>query len=88
MAWDWAQSFLYGVPDSGGLVQGRLFATHALGNPLLSGGTDGPEGSVLCIPILLLVILVLVFFTRPSSQPPLETREQLPNLATVESVAA
>jgi membrane protease YdiL (CAAX protease family) len=59
MAWDWGQSFLYGVPDSGGLEQGRLFATHALGNKLYSGGTVGPEGSVLCIPILLLTIVVL-----------------------------
>ena len=74
MAWDWGQSFLYGVPDSGGLEQGRLFATHALGNPLFSGGTVGPEGSVLCVPIFLLTIVVL-FFTHPSPQPPLE----LPN---------
>jgi membrane protease YdiL (CAAX protease family) len=71
MAWDWGQSFLYGVPDSGGLEQGRLFATHALGNPLVSGGSVGPEGSVLCIPIFLLAILVLCF-TTPSPQPPLE----------------
>jgi membrane protease YdiL (CAAX protease family) len=71
MAWDWGQSFLYGVPDSGGLEQGRLFATHALGNPLFSGGTVGPEGSVLCVPIFLLTIVVL-FFTHPSPQPPLE----------------
>jgi len=71
MAWDWGQSFLYGVPDSGGLEQGRLFATHALGNKLYSGGTVGPEGSVLCAPILLLVIAVL-FFTHPSPQPPIE----------------
>jgi membrane protease YdiL (CAAX protease family) len=71
MAWDWGQSFLYGVPDSGGLEQGRLFATHALGNPRFSGGTVGPEGSVLCVPILLLVIVVL-FFTHPSPQPPPE----------------
>jgi membrane protease YdiL (CAAX protease family) len=75
MAWDWSQSFLYGVPDSGGLMQGRLFATHALGRPLLSGGTDGPEGSLLCVPILFLVILVLLF-THPSPQPPLETKGQ------------
>jgi membrane protease YdiL (CAAX protease family) len=68
MAWDWAQSFLYGVPDSGGLMQGHLFATHAIGNSLFSGGTDGPEGSVLCIPLLLLVIVVL-FFTHTSPQP-------------------
>jgi membrane protease YdiL (CAAX protease family) len=77
MAWDWSQSFLYGVPDSGGLMQGRLFATHALGKPLLSGGTDGPEGSLLCVPVMLLVILVLIFFTKPSPQPPLETQPQL-----------
>ncbi|MES2392367.1 MAG: type II CAAX endopeptidase family protein [Acidobacteriota bacterium] len=77
MAWDWSQSFLYGVPDSGGLMQGRLFATHAIGKPLLSGGTAGPEGSLLCLPIMLLVILVLIFFTKPSPQPPLETQPQL-----------
>jgi membrane protease YdiL (CAAX protease family) len=73
-AWDWSQSFLYGVPDSGMLVQGRLFATHAMGNPTLSGGTDGPEGSVFCIPILLLVIAVVFFLTKPSPQPELEQR--------------
>jgi hypothetical protein len=71
MTWDWAQSFLYGVPDSGSLMQGRLFTTHAQGNPLLSGGTVGPEGSILCIPILLLTLLVLLY-THPSPQPPLE----------------
>jgi membrane protease YdiL (CAAX protease family) len=76
MAWDWSQSFLYGVPDSGLIVQGRLFATHAMGNPLLSGGADGPEGSVFCIPILLLVIGVLLF-TRPSPLPSLETKKQI-----------
>lgn len=73
MAWDWAQSFLYGVPDSGGLMQGRLFATHAIGNSLFSGGTDGPEGSLLCIPVLLLVIVIL-FYTNTSPQQPLEIK--------------
>jgi hypothetical protein len=73
MAWDWAQSFLYGVPDSGQLVQGRLFATHASGNVLLSGGTVGPEGSVLLVPVMALVIVVLLY-THPSPQPPLETK--------------
>jgi membrane protease YdiL (CAAX protease family) len=69
--WDWSQSFLYGVPDSGGLIQGRLFATHPLGNPLLSGGTVGPEGSLLLIPVLSL-ILIVIFRTHNSPQPPLE----------------
>jgi membrane protease YdiL (CAAX protease family) len=71
MAWNWAQSFLYGVPDSGLTFQGQLFATHALGNPMLSGGTVGPEGSVLVIPTFAIVILVLCF-THPSPQPSLE----------------
>jgi hypothetical protein len=79
MAWDWSQSFLYGVPDSGTLIQGRLFATHAIGNPILSGGTDGPEGSIYCIPILLLVIVVL-YFTKPSPLPPLETKASAPSI--------
>jgi membrane protease YdiL (CAAX protease family) len=74
--WDWGQSFLYGVPDSGGLFQGRLFATHATGNPLLSGGTVGPEGSVFLVPVVLLAIAVLIFFTRSSPQPPLEQKPQ------------
>jgi membrane protease YdiL (CAAX protease family) len=74
MAWDWAQSFLYGVPDSGNLSAGRLFQTHAAGKPLLSGGVDGPEGSVLCVPIMLLVFVVVRFTTKQGVQPPLEQR--------------
>jgi uncharacterized protein len=58
-AWDWAQSFLYGTPDSGGLIQGHLLATHPVGSKLLSGGSDGPEGSVLVFPVLLLVALII-----------------------------
>lgn len=72
MAWDWAQSFLYGVPDSGGLSAGRLFQTHPTGKPFLSGGPDGPEGSIFVIPTLLLVLLIIRFTTRTGVQPPLE----------------
>ena len=72
MAWDWAQSFLYGVPDSGQISAGRLFHTHPTGNPLLSGGIDGPEGSVYVIPIMVLVALIIRFTTKPGPQPPLE----------------
>jgi membrane protease YdiL (CAAX protease family) len=70
--WDWAQSFLYGVPDSGTLSTGRLFQTHATGPALLSGGADGPEGSLLVLPTLLLVALLIRYTTRPGVQPPLE----------------
>ncbi|HZL25984.1 MAG TPA: type II CAAX endopeptidase family protein [Acidobacteriaceae bacterium] len=72
MAWDWAQSFLYGVPDSGGLSAHRLFNTHPTGKPLLSGGATGPEGSIFVLPIMVLIALIIRFTTRPGVQPELE----------------
>jgi len=60
-SWDWGQSFLYGVPDSGVMVQHHLLATHPVGKPILSGGTTGPEGSIFIIAILALIALIIVF---------------------------
>jgi len=80
MAWDWAQSFLYGVADSGYTAVGRLFQTHPTGKPLLSGGVDGPEGSILCCAVMLLLVVVIRFTTTPGIQPPLE---QVPKLIDV-----
>jgi hypothetical protein len=59
--WDWGQSFLYGVADSGIMVQHHLLATHPVGKPLLSGGTTGPEGSIVILPIIILIVAVIVF---------------------------
>ncbi len=59
-AWDWAQSFLYGVADSGMVVQGHLFATHPVGRALLSGGLTGPEGSLFILPIVALIAAVIL----------------------------
>ncbi|HEV2647188.1 MAG TPA: type II CAAX endopeptidase family protein [Acidobacteriaceae bacterium] len=64
-AWDWAQSFLYGVPDSGLLIQGHLFATHPSGRTILSGGLTGPEGSALIFPILLLACATVLLTSPP-----------------------
>jgi membrane protease YdiL (CAAX protease family) len=72
--WDFAMNFLYGVPDSGTLSFGRLFQTHPAGPILLSGGIDGPEGSLLVIPTLILVYLVLRLTTQQAPQPSLEPR--------------
>jgi membrane protease YdiL (CAAX protease family) len=68
-AWDWAQSYFYGTPDSGNLVAGHLLGSHPIGSKLLSGGPDGPEGSVLGIPTLLLVALV-IHLTLPKREYP------------------
>jgi len=59
-SWDWGQSFLYSVADSGLMVQHHLFATHPVGKPLLSGGTTGPEGSIFILGVLALMALIVV----------------------------
>ena len=65
-SWDWGQSFLYGVPDSGIMVQHHLFATHPVGKPILSGGTTGPEGSIFILAVLTVMTLIILF-TLPRS---------------------
>ena len=59
-AWDWAQSFLYGVADSGLMMQHHLLATHPLGKPILSGGATGPEGSIFILLIFALIVAVIL----------------------------
>ncbi len=63
-SWDWAQSFVYGVADSGLVAEHHLLATHPVGIPLLSGGATGPEGSIFILGVMLLIILI-IFFTLP-----------------------
>ena len=65
-AWDWAQSYLYGTPDSGATSRGRLFAAQAHGTTWLSGGSVGPEGSVLVFVVLLAVIFVIRWTITPA----------------------
>jgi uncharacterized protein len=60
-SWDWAQNFLYGVADSGVMIQHRLLLTHPVGKPILSGGTTGPEGSVFIVAILPVIFLIILF---------------------------
>ncbi|MES2392368.1 MAG: CPBP family intramembrane glutamic endopeptidase [Acidobacteriota bacterium] len=67
--WDWAQSFLFGVADSGNVSVGRLFVTHPAGKPWLSGGADGPEGSIVAFFVLLLFFAVIRFTTTPGEHP-------------------
>lgn len=58
-SWDWAESYFYGTADSGTHVQGYLFATHPVGPVLWSGGATGPEGSILVLPLILLIALAM-----------------------------
>lgn len=63
-AWDYGQSVIFGVADSGALFSHRLLQTHPVGAPLLSGGATGPEGSIYCL-IPLILLAVAIHFTQP-----------------------
>jgi len=63
-AWDWMESFFYGVGNSGTMVRGQLIATHPIGRATISGGTTGPEGSILVLPVVILGACA-VLFTLP-----------------------
>jgi uncharacterized protein len=73
-SWDWAQSFVYGVPDSGLLAQHHLLGSHPLGKPVLSGGTTGPEGSIFIVGALAVVALIILL-TLPQRREALGTNE-------------
>ena len=52
MSWDWGESYLYSVPDSGGIAPGHLLNSTFHGPDWLTGGTVGPEGSYLVFAVL------------------------------------
>jgi len=66
-AWDWTESFLYGVSDSGMVVQGHLFHSHPEGRSIFSGGLTGPEGSLFILPIVALTAAVILL-TLPNAR--------------------
>jgi membrane protease YdiL (CAAX protease family) len=60
--WDWGQSFFFGVNDSGLKVTGHLLNPNlAQGPDWLTGGSVGPEGSVLTL--LLWLVMTVIFLT-------------------------
>jgi len=59
-SWDWGETFFYGTANSGFTAQGHYLTSTPAGASLWSGGTDGPEGSVLVIPVVLLLMAAVV----------------------------
>jgi hypothetical protein len=52
MSWDWGESYLYSVPDSGTVLPGHLLNSSFHGPAWLTGGSVGPEGSYLVFVVL------------------------------------
>ncbi len=54
-AWDWGESFFYSVPDSGAVSPGHLLSSSFHGSRWITGGSVGPEGSLLCFVVIAVV---------------------------------
>jgi membrane protease YdiL (CAAX protease family) len=51
-AFDWGETFLFSVPDSGLVAPGHLLNSSFHGAAWLTGGTVGPEGSVMAFVVI------------------------------------
>ena len=60
-AWDFAETYLYGVPDSGMTAPGALSNVALSGPAWLTGGVTGPEASWLIFPVFAGMALVVRF---------------------------
>jgi uncharacterized protein len=65
LSFDWGETFLYSVPNSGTVMPGHLLSSHFHGPRWLTGGSVGPEGSVL---VFGLIALLFVVFDRVHRQ--------------------
>ena len=62
-AFDWGETFLFSVPDSGLVAPGHLLNSSFHGPVWLTGGTVGPEGSVMAFAVVALaaVLFAIVY---------------------------
>lgn len=67
-SFDWGETFLYSVPNSGLTAAGSLSHATLHGDRWLTGGTVGPEGSVFCFLVIALMFVVFHFLhpARPA----------------------
>jgi hypothetical protein len=68
-AWNWGQTYFYGVPDSGLAAKGHLFNPTFSGPTWLTGGSVGPEGSLLSIAVLVILWSIFVLWLREKKYP-------------------
>lgn len=79
MAWDWGQTYFYGVPDSGIPSQGHLLTPSFQGSQWWTGGSVGPEASFLTPLVLLLVALCVHWRYRQVKYRPGADKAQMQN---------
>lgn len=69
-AWDWGETFFYSVPNSGLVAPGHLLHSSLHGPAWLSGGTVGPEGSVMAFAVIgVATVVFALVYRRPPAAP-------------------
>jgi hypothetical protein len=63
-AWDWGETYFYGVPNSGYGAKGHLLDPRFCGPDWITGGSAGPEGSWLCIALLIILWITTSLWLR------------------------
>lgn len=73
-AWNWTETFVFGCHNSGLAASGQWLSSPS-GPAWLSGGTAGPEGSILSLPAMALLAWIVV------RSLPISSKEALPTAA-------
>ncbi len=70
-SFDWGETYLFSVPNSGTFMQGHLSNSVLHGAKWLTGGTVGPEGSVFCFLTMGLQFLIVIWlFPKKDARTP------------------
>lgn len=68
VTWDWGETFFYSVRDSGVPAVGHLLKSDFHGPTWLTGGSAGPEGSLVSLGVLVLSAVVFHFLFPANTQ--------------------
>jgi membrane protease YdiL (CAAX protease family) len=68
-AFDWSETFFYGTPDSGIPAVGHLLNSSFQGSKWMTGGSVGPEGSLMCF-VMLAALAAVISWRFPNARYP------------------
>jgi membrane protease YdiL (CAAX protease family) len=69
LAFDWGETYFYGVADSGHVEPGHLLDSATAGPTWLAGGSVGPEGSILATVVVIALGIISAMWLRSNRYP-------------------
>lgn len=67
-AWNFSESGIFGVANSGTLISHSLLTSQTTGNKLFTGGSMGPEGSMPCLIAGVTISLTLLYLAKKNGR--------------------